>query len=107
MIKEFEISAVLDGKSWKYFGIHESLVSLYGVNKEDIKTLVMKISDNQNIEDLNKNNADYWGWFDNNKFTLIYPKRFLLEMCFPYGLKVTEKSGRGKSYRLEILKVKK
>jgi hypothetical protein len=45
------------------------------------------------------------GWYDSKKeiFSMIYSKRFLLEMCFPYGLKASEEANHGKAYRLEIL----
>ena len=49
-------------------------------------------------EKLNEN--DYRGKDD---FIMIYAQRFLLDMCFPYGIKATEEKGQGKAYRLEIV----
>jgi len=34
---------------------------------------------------------------------MIYAQRFLLDMCFPAGIKETENGGGGKAYRLEIV----
>jgi len=34
---------------------------------------------------------------------MIYTARFLLDMCFPSGIKKIEESGQGKAYRLEII----
>ena len=50
------------------------------------------------------NEPDYWGWWDaeDKKFTLIWPKHFLLEMCFPYGTKAEEERGKGKIYRVNV-----
>lgn len=108
--KTFKKNAVLDENgNYRHFGIHPVTASLYGDKVEDIVELTMKISDNQSEPDNETMIADYWGWFDNeeNEFSLIYPKYFLLNMCFPYGIKILEAQGRGKAYRLEIIEYDK
>lgn len=109
MITEFETTAVysVNGNCYHHFGIHLSLVSLYGDDPNDIVTLKMKVSDDQTLP-INEANtaADYWGWYDNEseEFEMIYAKKFLLEMCFPCGTKPSEDAGQGKACRLEIIK---
>ena len=106
-MENFKITAVysINGNCYHHFGIRESLASLYGDNPKDIKELTMKVSNNQSIVDEINTKPDYWGWYDNKKeiFTMIYSKRFLLEMCFPYGIKSSEETNHGKAYRLEIV----
>jgi len=109
MEKTFEITAVWNKKCYHHFGIRPSLASLYGDKIEDIETLIMKISKDQTVPETHMKEADYWGWFDaeKNEFTtIVYAQRFLLEMCFPYGIKATEDDGQGKAYRLEIVETR-
>jgi len=111
-MENFNTTAVflLNGNYFHHFGIRPELASLYGEKPEDIQELIMKISDNQQPNLFNLITiADYWGWYDNKKkiFTMIYPKRFLLEMCFTYGMKASEIANQGKAYRLEIITSKK
>lgn len=107
MEKVINITAVNGKNGFKHFGINDFSVDMYGYKKNDIVFLIMKVSDNQEkpVDDRNKE-PDYWGYYDNedNKFTLIYPKYFLLDMCFPYGIESNEKRKQGKAYRLEIVK---
>ena len=69
----------------------------------------MKISEDQSLprsqDEKNNENPDYWGWYDYEKqdFIFIYPKRFILDMCFPYGIEREERSETGKAYRLELI----
>jgi hypothetical protein len=102
--KTFETTAVWYGKYYHHFGIHESLASLYGDDPDDIQKLKLKISEDQTIPESDKN-VDYWGWLpkDEDKFNMIYPAYFLLDMCFPAGIVGTEKAGQGKAYRLKII----
>lgn len=92
---------------YEHFGIQASTASLYGHKIFEIIHVDLQISDDQTIPALNEKheNADYWGWYDNEKgdFTMIYPQRFLLNMCFPYGMEASEKANQGKAYRLKIL----
>jgi len=111
-MENFKITATLNktGKFYQHFGIREILCSLYGDKPEDIVEVEFKISDDQTVPKPNEKmlSADYWGWYSNKdqKFTMmIYAQRFLLEMCFPNGIKASEDYGDGKAYRLEIVNV--
>lgn len=111
MDKFFSTTATLNerGDFYQHFDIHPKLASIYGDKPEDIVGIIMKISDNQEIPPHDKSmNVDYWGWYDNRteKFSMIYAKHFLLEMCFPYGIKASEEKEQGKAYRLEIITIK-
>ena len=104
----FKHPAVFNTKMNHYyhFGISKQSASLYGDKPEDIVEVEFKIHEDQSIPPTDQSlNADYWGWFDNDKqkFSMIYPKRFLLVMCFPYGYEVCEERNQGKAYRLQIL----
>lgn len=103
----FEHTAILDTKGYNDFGINSKSARMYGKKPSDIVTLKLKVSENQVRPKYNDHtiNADYWGWFDfeDNEFTMIYPQLVLLHICFAYGLDASEKSNRGKAYRLEIV----
>ncbi len=112
-MKTFTTTATLNkkGKFYQHFGITPKLVSLYGDKVEDIVNITFKISDDQTVPAPNETSlsADYWGWYDNEMedfSQMIYAKRFLLQMCFPYGIKASEDNGQGKAFRLEIIEVK-
>ncbi len=111
--KKFKINATyFDGSKnphYHHFGINEMSAFLYGNKPEDIFELEMKVSENQERPDKNENKmeTDYWAWFDTNKEqpSHLYPKLFLLNMIFPYGIKTSEEHGDGKAYRVELIKV--
>lgn len=86
-----------------HFGINKKVASIYGNKSEDILEVKMCISENQSPP--NKNEQEYWGWYDFEKkeFTMIYPNYLLLFICFPYGIDIEERNNRGKAYRLEII----
>jgi len=99
-------TAVHNGKYFDHFGIHKKTASLYGNKVEEIVDVSIEIADNQELP-VNDLDVDYWGWWDEDeqKFTLVYAARFLLNMCFPAGIKVTEESGKGKAYRVNVKKL--
>ena len=109
----FNKTAVLNTNKgfYHHFGIRGCTACLYGDKPEDIMLVEFKISEDQTVPEFNNKdlNADYWGWYEIEKddFTLIYPKRFLLDMCFPAGIDNTEKAlpDKGKAYRLEVVNV--
>lgn len=113
MDKLFSKTATLynkgDQRFYQHFNIHPSTAMVYGDKPEDIVIVDMEIAEDQTIPDESKpdNTADYWGWYDNKKqdFTLIYAKRFLLNMCFPSGIKGSEEADSGKAYRLKIVAI--
>jgi hypothetical protein len=49
----------------------------------------------------------YWGWWDNadQAFHYVYPRKCLVEICFPYGTKAEAELGRGElmPVRIEVL----
>jgi len=97
--------AVWNGKHYEHFGIIKELVNIYGHKAEDVCDVELKISSDQRLPVPNDGdmNHDYWGWFDfeRQEFSMIYPKRFLLNMCFAYGIEASEEAKQGKAYRLE------
>lgn len=99
--------AIFEVDHYKHFGIHPSIANMYGHKPEEIVELEMEVADDQTIPDSNGKylEADYWGWFDNvdQDFCMIYPQRFLMAMCFPYGVKAAEEKNQGKAYRLKII----
>jgi len=108
----FEKTAILGDKCYKHFGIHPKTAALYGDKPEDIVVVVMKVSEDQSIPEPNSKcvDPDYWVWYDedNKEFSsMLYAQRFLLNMCFPSGIKGSEDAGQGKAYRVEIVEVKK
>lgn len=105
--QSFTSSAVWNGRHYHHFGIHIQTCALYGNKESEIVQLTLSIASNHVHPELNEKDLspDYWGWFDfsQNRFTMIYPKFFLLNMCFPSGIQSSEDAGQGKAYRLTIL----
>lgn len=108
-IKPKITTAVWQGKNFAHFGISQKSAILYGKKSEDIVNVEISLSEDQTVppapqDDPKVNEPDYWAWWDNEKekFTLIWPKRFLLNMCFAYGMKAEEDIGRGKDYRVHV-----
>ena len=101
----FEVTATWNGKYYEHFGIHEMTASIYGNKVEDILNIKLKISDDQTIPPTHKEDADYWGWLSkgSDELSMIYAQWFLVDMCFPAGIKGTEEAGQGKAYRLEVI----
>jgi len=104
-------TAIFNGDYYEHFGIQPFTASLYGNDPDEIVEIKFHISDDQQVYEENfdgiNDKADYWGWYEPNKgFSMIYPKRFLLNMCFPAGIEGTENAHPGsKAYRLEIIKI--
>lgn len=95
----------------QHFGIHPITASLFGDKEEDIKNIEFKIDENQERVDRSNEKytePDYWAWWsiDEEQFTMIYSQYFLLDMCFPSGIVLSEKAGIGKAYRIKIVNVK-
>lgn len=110
-MEPFRITAIFNGRHYNDFGIHPKTASLYGHRANDIVEVMMGVAEDQQVPKhiagpKSNPEADYWGWYDNERkrFTHIWQAYILLEMCFPYGMKVEEEKGRGKAYRLEIVK---
>ena len=47
---------------------------------------------------------EYYGWFDNSTqdYRMIWCKKQLVEICFPYGYKIEEEKGKGRLVPLKI-----
>jgi hypothetical protein len=107
-------TAVLGRKGeFNHFGINKLSACLYGDKVEDIIEVEVSIAEDQTIppsiqNDPKANEPDYWAWWDSErkKFSLIWSKYFLLDMCFPYGMPAEEERGRGKAYRVNVKYVK-
>lgn len=99
-------TAVLTNEIFNHFGIHPSTTQLYGDRVEDILDVELTLGLDQERPLPNSEcwEPDYWGWFDYNKneFTMVYAQYFLLNMCFPSGIKIAEQCGRGEAYRLNV-----
>lgn len=56
------------------------------------KIFKAKLTENQSNEE-----SIYWAWWENEKntFTLCYPMKAGVEICFPYGTKAESDRGRG------------
>ncbi len=107
--QNFKHTAVFDGKHFDHFGIHPITAILYGHESSEIIDVNVCISDDQKIPANNDGNmdVDYWGWycFEKKTFTMVYGKRFLLNMCFPSGIESAENAKQGKAYRLKVTKL--
>jgi hypothetical protein len=102
----YEVTAVHNGDHYHHFGIHPMTASLYGDNPDDIRSIGLRIHEDQSVPEKHKEKADYWGWYDfakDKELSMIYPQRFLLDMCFTHGIRGGEEANHGKAYRLEIV----
>ena len=69
-------------------------------NEPRIKLLKVKVTEGTD-------SAGYWGWWDSERkqWEYVYIKKFLVEMCFPYGAVAEESRGRGflRPVNIEVL----
>lgn len=51
--------------------------------------------------------ATHWAWLRTGKETpeMVYPRRVLFNVCFPYGAEVEQENGRGRIVRLVVTDV--
>lgn len=108
-MEKFLINTIFEDDSiprYNHFGIHPVTASMYGHTADEIVLVTMYKAEDQTVPQFNSNDLkpDYWGWYDfgQERFTLIHPKYFLLNMCFFAGIKASEDAGEGKAYRLLI-----
>jgi hypothetical protein len=93
-----------DGTFFTRIGLEPTHAKMFGVKDTDeIYRLTFDIHEDQSEPDWNA--IDYWGWLDFNdmEYKMIFPNYKLFHACFPYGVKASEASGRGKSYRLKLV----
>lgn len=106
-MREFTTTAIFK-EYFKHFNINPKAVSLYGVKVEDIVNVKVTMHEDQSIpafeEQKNNPNADYWAFVksDDKGYNLIFHKRFILNVCFPYGIESSENAGHGKAYRVKV-----
>jgi hypothetical protein len=64
----------------------------------EIYELTFSISEDKDID---KDYIEYWGWkTDDNRISMIFPKYFLFDMCFPSGAKKAEELEEGERVKL-------
>lgn len=103
------LTTVHNGSKYTHFNIKPFMASIYGAKPENIVKVELTVADDQTIpplpqDDPKVNVNDYWGWWDfkDKAFTFVWSKRFLLEMCFTYGIKAAEEKNKGKAYRVNV-----
>jgi len=66
--------------------------------ESDGPTLKVEVSETTETPD------SYWGWWDekDQEFCHVYPKKFMVEMCFPYAVELYEKRGDGELLPVSI-----
>jgi hypothetical protein len=71
-------------------------VSVCGVKAEDIVPVVV----------CEQVGGGHWGWWDHEHqaFTMVWPSKTQVEMCFPYGYRVAEYAGDGVLVELLVKK---
>lgn len=109
--KSLITTAVLSASGYfTHFGITPISAILYGNKPNEIINVEIEELNDQSMppppqKDTNPE-PDYWAWFDYeaDRFStgLIWYKRFLLDMCFPYGIKGAENANKGKAYRVKV-----
>lgn len=76
------------GEIWyAHFQTRPEITRLYDKSANVLEALVTETSDTKKA---------YWAWWDSKEkeFEFVYPEKFLVDMCFPYGTKPeTEKGG--------------
>ena len=87
--------------------IDYSVADFYDDARDKIYEIILDKHEDQS--EPNWNSIDYWGWldFDDNEYKIIYPNYKLFHCCFPYGVQVEEKSGKGKAVRLKLVSYEK
>ena len=80
------------------WGFHQRLIvaKLKKPRSKAFFKLSISISDSEE--------ALYWGWWnlETKQLQMIYYKKFMVEMCFPYGTKICELKNRGKLVPLAV-----
>ena len=97
-----------NGEYYNHFGIHHSLLSIYGVTEENLRRVKLQIIPEVNLENRKEtNDVDYWGlWsYEKQQIMLVYPSFIQFYVCFPYGPKDEENRGRGKCVNLKVVEV--
>ena len=81
-----------------YPGLHVYSKGVMGIGPEE--TFAVVVRDLRDGE-----SSTYWGWWDlrhGHGWCHVYPKKFLVEMCFPYGTEVEEENGKGQMANVAV-----
>lgn len=75
-------------------------VEAHGLNNPVLEVEVVEVADHDPA-------ATHWGWMraGDDEPVLIYPRRFLLDMCFHYGVQAEVDAGKGRVVRLAVSEV--
>jgi len=75
-------------------------VQVHGLSEPIVEVDVTEVA----VDD---ESGTHWGWLRSTRDVpeMIWPKRFLLGMCFPYGPEIEEKSGKGRVVRLAVREI--
>lgn len=107
-MKKYQNTAVKSEKGFKNFGIRPVSASLYGNKPEDIVDVEITIAEDQSVpsfdEQKKSDSPDYWGWIakGEDRFSIIFGQRFLLNMAFVSGIEAAEEHDKGKAYRINV-----
>ena len=100
--KQYGHISVREDGSFHFIHIYgnPSIVSFCSSEKQPVYELTFEEHQNQ---DINAEPQEYWGWQEDNTMSMIYPKYFLLDMCFPAGIKHTQETGQGRAVKLNLI----
>lgn len=82
-------------KGYTFFFPSVMQVMMCGAKRQDVVLVDL-------VEDPN---GTYWGWEDAEKpgrFSMIWPSFVQLQVCFPYGIDIEEKKGKGRRVQLRV-----
>lgn len=90
-----------DGKTYyMYIFSHIKTVQAHIEKNEEIYEI-----DVSEAKEIDENSNLYYGWIEsggNGQILYIYPILSLVDICFAYGYKAEENSGRGRLVRVKI-----
>lgn len=86
------------GNDIHYRDIYESIIQVKMCeDKDPQKRYLIKLEVNSE--------GRYWGWLSyiRNRYGMIYPRKYQLEMCFPYGIEIAVSSKQGEVVRFNVI----
>ncbi len=109
---QFTTTAILSGDGYKHFGIGRVTArALYCVDPDLIVPVTLVVAEDQSIPTIKQEQQQlrelktYWGWVDKDGRLggMVFRTRFMLSICFTYGIEASEAAGNGKAYRFNVL----
>lgn len=91
-----------DGKPYMFHFYRNALAVKMCMGKpNEFPTLKVEVTLS---DDFDQTPGKYWGWWDieRQEWCFVFPSRFQVDMCFPYGAKAEEDRGRGKLLPVNI-----